>query len=110
MDQDIKHIALKVLESMGGDPLQICNGYCTDYAKLLVDLVGYGTIIDNLSEEMRDELAGYETAQPEELRTKISHCWVKIDNRFYDAFNPEGVEYETDLDFVEVIERNYDRF
>jgi len=99
-----------ILEEMGGDPEEICTGECPEFAKMLVDQCG-GEIVSNLSESMIDELEGYNVIEPEAFIPKpsrrnmwsTSHCWVKIDGRFYDAYNPEGVEYEEDLTFFKQI-------
>lgn len=101
-------VAKRILEEMGGDPYEICSGSCTEFAKRLVDEVG-GEIVNNLSEDMKDDLDGYETIEPEQYIQKpsrrnmwaTSHCWIKVGGKFYDAFNPEGVEYESDLQFIE---------
>ena len=104
----VSEIAKRILKEMGGDAEKICTGYCPDFAKELIDTVGRGQIVSNLSDEMKDEIEGYETIEPEirlpdpnNWRLGASHCWVKIDEKFYDAFNPEGVDQELDLEFIQ---------
>lgn len=103
---EIEAIAKEVLEYMGGDAEEICTGSCPKFAKLLVDMVGHGEIVSNLADNMQDELDGYDVIEPEiyfgnpnSPYSSSSHCWAKIDGRFYDAFNPEGVETENELSF-----------
>ena len=99
----VYQIARQILADMGGDAQAICTGDCPEFAKRLVDACGRGQIVDNLSgAAMKAELEGYDVIQPEEdFSTDGSHCWVKIDHLFYDAFNPEGCQYETDMLWVE---------
>ena len=103
---EIEKIANEIINFMGGDPEEICSGSCPKFAKLLVDAVGEGEIVSNLANNMVDELDGYQVIEPEiyfgnpnNPFSSTSHCWVKIDARFYDAFNPEGVDYENELTF-----------
>jgi len=104
----IRKIAEKIVEQMGGDPEQICQGDCPEFAKRLVDQVG-GQIVSNLSSDMEDDLNGYDVIAPEYQISKpsarnhfsTSHCWVKVGGRFYDAFNPEGVDEEYELHFIQ---------
>jgi len=106
--KNIRHIAETILAEMGGNAEEICSGSCPEFAKELINRVGRGQIVSNLSEDMEDELSGYEVIAPESYIPKpssrnywaTSHCWVKIDNKFYDAFNPEGVEDESELEFI----------
>jgi len=105
----VREIAESIIEEMGGDAGEICSGNCPVFAKALVTRCG-GQIVSNLSEDMIFELDGYDTIEPDEdtrlpkpSRSNMwatSHCWVKIDGRFYDAFNPEGVNCETELKFI----------
>ena len=105
---NVSKIAKQILEQMGGDAEEICSGSCPEFAKELVDKCG-GQIVSNLSEDMQDELDGYEVIEPEAYIAKpsrrnywgTSHCWVKIEGRYYDAYNPEGVDEETDLHFIQ---------
>ena len=105
---EVAKTAKQILEEMVGDAEEICTGSCPDFAKSLVDKCG-GQIVSNLSEDMESEIGGYDTIEPEAYIPKpsrrnmwgTSHCWVKIDGRFYDAFNPEGVEYESELQFIQ---------
>ena len=100
--------AKRILEEMGGCAEEICTGECPEFAKRLVAACG-GQIVSNLSEDMEGELEGYETIDPEAYIPKpsrwnmwaTSHCWVKIDGRYYDAYNPEGVEEESELQFIQ---------
>lgn len=107
---EVRKAAESIVEEMGGNAEEICSGSCPDFAKALVDKCG-GQIVSNLSEDMESELDGYETIAPDEdtyipapSRRNMwatSHCWVKINGRFYDAFNPEGVDCETELQFIQ---------
>jgi hypothetical protein len=102
---EIRTIAEEIIEEMGGDPAEICTGDCPDFAKKLLTKVGYGQVVSNLERAMQDELSGCDVIAPEERwpnpnkNGDCSHCWVKIDGIFYDAFNPEGVTDEYLLDF-----------
>lgn len=110
---EIQQIAQSLVNEMGGDPETICSGNCTIFAMRLIDKIGRGQIVSNLTAEMEEDFNGYnetyEIIQPEAHIRKpsarnyfsTSHCWVKIDGRFYDAFNPEGVKDENDLDFIQ---------
>ena len=112
---EIYEIAQNIIEEMGGDANEICSGECDIFAMKLVDRVGKGEIVSNLTAGMEDDFTSgdkkYTVIQPDEecsLRVpcarnyySTSHCWVKIDGMFYDAFNPEGVDTENDLQFVQ---------
>jgi hypothetical protein len=108
--QEIRKNAKEILAQMGGNAHEICSGSCPAFAKRLVDQVG-GEIVSNLSQEMMSELDGYQIIAPEayipapSVRNlfSTSHCWVKVGGMFFDAFNPEGVSDETDLEFFENI-------
>lgn len=105
---EIRKAAVSILESMGGDPYEVCQGSCPEFAKALVSKCG-GQIVSNLSEDMTSSLDGYEVVEPEAHIQKpsrrnmwaTSHCWVKIEGRYYDAFNTEGVDDESELQFIE---------
>lgn len=96
-------IANEILTQMGGIAVDICTGDCTTFAKRMVNALKNegidAVIVDALSDEMKSELDGYNTIEPE-YTDGISHCYVKVDGYFYDAFNPEGVEKETKLDYL----------
>lgn len=102
--QQIQYLAEAVLEERGGDALGICCGDCPDYAKRLIELAGEGLVVDFLADDMKSELEGYKVISPEadDLK-KISHCWVAVDcvegRWFFDAFNPAGVDDESELNF-----------
>ena len=102
---NISEITNGIIAFMGGDAEEICSGSCPKFAKLLVDMCG-GQIVSNLADNMRDEIEGYKVIEPEiyfgnpnNPFSSTSHCWVKIDGRYYDAFNPDGVQYENELTF-----------
>ena len=107
--QSVSDIANKILAEMGGNAEEICTGNCTQFAMRLIDQVGRGQIVSNLSDEMMDEIDGYEIIEPEAYIQRpsarnmfsTSHCWVKIDGRFYDAFDTYGVDDENYLTFIE---------
>ena len=102
-------IAERILNEMGGDAEEICNGSCTVYAVKLIDELGKGQIVSNLDSSMLEEIEGYEIIEPQcsiskpcaRNRFMTSHCWVKVDGKFYDAFNPEGCDEEHELEFVQ---------
>ena len=106
---DVRSIAESILAEMGNDPMAICNGGCrdnngnmvdcTDFAKRLISQVGSGVIVDALSTEMKREIKGFKTQPAKYNPNKLSHCYVLIDGAFYDAFNPEGVSEESELEF-----------
>ncbi len=97
-------IAAEILEDMGGDPEQICTGDCTTFAKRMIDALSAegidAVIIDNLSEEMKDELDGYPVEQGDDNR--VSHCYVSVDEgwSFHDAFDTDGVYNDADLQYT----------
>lgn len=105
----VSDYAIEIIAQMGGNAEEICSGQCPEFAKALVDKVGRGQIVSNLSSNMVDELDGYEVIDPEthiqqpsaRNMFSTSHCWVKIDGRFYDAFDPYGVDDEAYLQFIE---------
>jgi hypothetical protein len=99
----VRDIAERILADMGGDAAEICTGECTTFAKRLVDVCG-GEIVADLNADMMGDLDGYAVIEPEYSRKKIApHCWVKIDGLLYDAFNPEGVDDESLLDYFEAV-------
>ena len=96
-------IAELILERMGGDAETICTGDCTTFAKRMIDALSAegieAVIIDNLSDEMKDELNGYPVEQGDDNR--ISHCYVEVNRwSFHDAFDTEGVLNEDDLSYT----------
>jgi len=103
---DVREIAESIISEMGGDAENICSGDCPIFAMRLIDRVGYGQIVSNLASAMSGDIESkYQVIQPEERFPSpnrvpaASHCWVKIDGRFYDAFNPEGVAQENEMEF-----------
>jgi hypothetical protein len=109
----ISEIAQSIFVEMGGNAESICNGECTIFAMKLIDRVGGGQVVSNLTEDMEGDFEGYaetyEIVKPEchiaapsdANYYSTSHCWVKVDGRFYDAFNTEGVEDENYLQFIQ---------
>ena len=93
----IEEILKEITNQMGGDPYKINNGDCAVWAKKaynVLSILGIDVkIVDNLSQEMRDELDEYYTIKPE-YSTNISHCYIKIDDWFFDAFDIEGAGNE----------------
>lgn len=100
---EVRTIAENIILKMGGDPEIICSGDCPEFAKNIIDALGGGVIVSNLF-EMEEELEGYDVVKPEEYwpnTRRASHCWVKYNGINYDAFNPEGVYDETQLEFYQ---------
>ncbi len=96
-------IAEEILSIMGGDAKEICTGDCTTFAKKMIDRLSEegidAIIIDNLSDEMKSELEGYDTEQGSD--DSISHCYVRVNEwSYHDAFNTEGVLNEDDLSYT----------
>jgi len=97
-------IANEILNKMGGDPEVICTGDCTTFAKRMIDRLNEegidAVIIDNLSDEMKDELNGYPVEQGDDSR--VSHCYVSILDgwMFFDAFDTDGLYNEDDLQYT----------
>lgn len=106
---EVREIAEKLLAEMGGNAEEICSGDCPIFAMRLIDRVGYGQVVSNLANAMKDDISGYDTIAPEtrfpnpDRQPYASHCWVKIDGRFYDAFNPEGVREEYEMEFYQQV-------
>lgn len=111
--ENVSEIANQILSEMGGDAEKICSGECTIFAMRLIDRAGKGQVVSNLTSDMESDFEGYDETydiiKPEAHIQKpcarnsfsTSHCWVKIDGRFYDAFNTEGVTDENYLDFIQ---------
>ena len=105
----IQSAAEEIFHAMGGDAEEICSGECTTFAKRLIDTVGRGVIVSNLSNAMQSELDGYNVESPERRlgdpnrRPECSHCWAKIDGILYDAYDWPGVEDETDLVYYDTM-------
>jgi len=109
----VSEIAQSILNEMGGNAESICCGDCTIFAMKLIDRVGAGQVVSNLAEGMECDFEGYaesydiikpeiHVAAPTSANYySTSHCWVKIDGRFYDAFNTEGVKDENYLIFIQ---------
>jgi hypothetical protein len=105
----VSEIANEILLEMGGSAEYICTGSCAIFATKLIDRVGKGIIVSNLSSDMVGEIEGYDIQKPDcglekpskGNRFETSHCWVLVDGVFYDAFNTEGVKKEDDLFFVQ---------
>jgi hypothetical protein len=95
---EIRKAAEAIIEEMGGNPEDICTGECVTFAKRLIDAIGCGEIVNGLSNEMQDELEDYPICAPD-YKLRTSHCWVKVDRKCFDAFNPEGVDNESELEF-----------
>ena len=103
----ISEIAEQIKNAMGGDAENICNGDCPIFAMRLVDAVGKGVIVNNLT-NIDDINPEYEVTTTDVLpkpsrgnRYETSHCWVEIDGIYYDAFDTYGVSKERDLQFVQ---------
>lgn len=103
---EVRKIAEDLVAEMGGDAEQICSGDCPIFAMRLIDRVGGGQVVSNLATSMKDDIEPeYDVITPEtrfpnpDRNPAASHCWVKIDGRYYDAFNPEGVNAEHEMDF-----------
>ncbi len=101
----IEKISNETLKEMGGSALEICTGDCTTFAKKMIDtLISEGikaVIIDNLhGEAMKEELGGYPVEQPD-YDSDISHCYVKIESWYFDAFDVDGCDDETKMQYID---------
>ncbi len=107
--QEVRNVAEGIIAEMGGNAEEICSGDCPVFAMRLIDRVGYGQIVSNLANAMQDDISGYDTIEPDtrfpnpNRNPNASHCWAKIDGRFYDAFNPEGVKNEYEMEFYQKV-------
>jgi len=90
-------------------PEKIHEGYCTDFAKTMVDKLkkeNYQTSIivtDNF--ELMDEIEDYNTEPAEVPFSNVDpHCFVKVEDEhetyFFDAFDVQGVDSQDDLYFI----------
>ena len=84
--------------------LEIANGYCAVFAKKMHDqLASIGIeseIVVNDVFDLEDELEGYETIPAEYCEGEFSHCYVKVEDYFFDAFDTQGVEREDHLEYL----------
>ncbi|MFW9927904.1 MAG: hypothetical protein ACFFD1_00770 [Candidatus Thorarchaeota archaeon] len=98
----IEETLKNIVEEMGGNADQINNGDCAVFAKkaynALTEMGVEVEIVNNLSDEMQDELEGYETIEAE-YSEGISHCYLLIDGWFFDAYDVDGVENEEELQY-----------
>lgn len=101
----IEEILTDITKKLGGDADVINNGECTTWAKMAfdtltaqMDALGIDEleIVNNLSSEMHSELDGYDTIRAD-YSEKISHCYLKIDNWFFDAYDLTGCESEEEM-------------
>ena len=101
----IEEILTNVTNQLGGDADVINNGDCAVWVKMAFDTLNENIsdlgideleIVNNLSEEMQDELDGYDTINAD-YSEKISHCYLKIDNWFFDAYDITGCESEEEM-------------
>jgi hypothetical protein len=87
---------------MGGNPNKINNGDCAVWANkaynVFLDRGIDAQIVSNLSDEMQDDLEGYETIKAG-YSEGISHCYIKVDGWFFDAFDIEGCEKEEEMQY-----------
>lgn len=97
--------AHEVLETMGGNAQDICSGDCGEFATRMIDLLGRGQIVACNMVAYEDDFSGYDVIAPEMRVTKNTppHCWVKVDGKYYDAFDPQGVEEECNMEWIENI-------
>jgi len=98
----IEEVLKGIVEEMGGDADVINNGDCAVFVKKAYnDLTEIGVevqIVNNLSEEMQNELEGYETIDAK-YSEGISHCYLLIDGWFFDAYDVDGAELESELQY-----------
>ena len=103
----IEETLIQITNQMGGDADQINNGDCAVWVKKAFNALNENRnelgieeleIVNNLSYEMQDELEGYETIEAE-YSEKISHCYIKIDGWFFDAYDMDGVESEEEMKY-----------
>jgi hypothetical protein len=98
----IEETLKSILEEMGGNADQVNNGDCAIFAKKsynkLTEIGIEVEIVNNLSDEMQDELEGYETIESN-YTEGISHCYLLIDGWFFDAYDVDGAETEEELQY-----------
>lgn len=95
--------AHEVLEAMGGNAQDICSGDCGEFATRMIDLLGRGQIVAWDMGGYEKDFASYDVIAPEMYiaRKTPAHCWVKVDDKYYDAFDPQGVEEECHMEWIE---------
>ena len=98
----IEETLKSIVERMGGDADKINNGDCVVFTKNAFDQLSEmgikAEIVNNLSDEMQDELEGYETIESN-YTEGISHCYLLIDGWFFDAYDVDGAETEEELQY-----------
>jgi hypothetical protein len=98
----IEETLKSIVEEMGGNADNINNGDCAVFAKRAFnELSEIGVeveIVNNLSDEMQDELEGYETIEAN-YTEGISHCYLLIDGWFFDAYDVDGAETEEEMQY-----------
>ena len=50
--------------------------------------------------DLEDELEGYDTIEADYCEKRYSHCYIKVDGWFFDAFDVEGVESEEEMAYL----------
>lgn len=99
----IEEIAKEVLNSFNGYTAhQINNGDCATFAKRMHDKLQEkgieSEIIITSKFTLEDELDGYETIESD-YDEGLSHCYLKIDGWFFDAYDMEGSETEEEMQY-----------
>jgi hypothetical protein len=100
----IKGVAKNIVEQMGGEASEICTGNCTIFAMKLIDTIGEGQIVNSyLSDSMLSDIEGYDIINSSVGSKRYPHCYVKIENIFFDAFDYQGVDEEYCMEYLEKI-------
>ena len=100
----IEEIAKETRDSFNMPTIEIACGYCAMFSKRMFDALESegieAEIVVNSVFDLEDELDGYETIQAIHCEGTYSHCYVKVDGWFFDAFNTEGVNSEEEMDYL----------
>ena len=107
---EIERITKKITDNMVaqlGNVHEIANGYCAVWAKKVFNAlkeVGIDSeIVVNDVFDLEDELEGFDTIEAEYCEGEYSHCYIKVDGWFFDAFDVDGVESEGGMSYFNEI-------
>lgn len=100
----IEEIAIETRDSFNMPAIEIACGYCAVFAKRMFDALqaeGFDAeIVVNDVFDLEDELEGYDTIEADYCEKRYSHCYIKVDGWFFDAFDVEGVESEEEMAYL----------